>query len=296
MECQERTQISDRRSEKWAHLMKVDRMEIDRSREIPGCPSLSEWVSGSELSELRPGEVRAWLVHLDRGLSKGEVDTAEPGQQLAILSDDERTRSARFVRARDRRRFACCRAALREILGGLLRKPPAEVRFRAVEHGKPVLDFAAMGINEGDGLRAVRFNVSHSSDLALIGVCGGHEIGVDLEWIKRITEAERIVASFFSPAERAEFAGIPDHAKARAFFRGWTRKEAVLKGLGTGLAGLSARHETGFGTAELPARFVPADPAPGVQEWQLWEAAPRAGFVATVAVRRAAADDSPEPA
>jgi 4'-phosphopantetheinyl transferase len=259
-------------------------------------PSLWDWRSGTDLTELSPGETRVWLVELDAGLSPDQVDITEPGPELEVLCDDERTRSARFVRARDRRRFACCRAALREILGGFLGKPPAEVRFRVVEHGKPVLDFAAMGINKGDGLRAVRFNVSHSSDLALIGVCHGHEIGVDLEWIKRIAEAERIVASFFSPAERAEFSGIPDRAKTVAFFRGWTRKEAVLKGLGTGLAGLSAKHETGFGTSELLARFVPADPAPGVQEWQLWEAAPRAGFVATVAVRRAAVDDSAEPA
>jgi 4'-phosphopantetheinyl transferase len=270
--------------------------EIRATGESGKSPSLWDWRSGTDLTELSLGETRIWLVELDAGLSPDQVDIAEPGPELEVLCDDERTRSARFVRARDRRRFACCRAALREILGGLLRKPPAKVRFRVVEHGKPVLDCAAMGINEGDGLRAVRFNVSHSSDLALIGVCRGHEIGVDLEWIKRITEAERIVASFFSPAERAEFSGIPEHAKALAFFRGWTRKEAVLKGLGTGLAGLSAKHETGFGTSELPARFVPADPAPGVREWQLWEAAPRAGFVATVAVRRAAVDDSVEPA
>jgi 4'-phosphopantetheinyl transferase len=270
--------------------------EIRATGESGRSPSVWDWRSGTDLTELSLGETRVWLVELDAGLSPDHVDIAEPGPELEVLCDDERTRSARFVRARDRRRFACCRAALREILGGLLRKPPAELRFRVVEHGKPVLDFAAMGINEGDGLRAVRFNVSHSSDLALIGVCRGHEIGVDLEWIKRIAEAERIVASFFSPAERAEFSGIPEHAKALAFFRGWTRKEAVLKGLGTGLAGLSAKHETGFGTSELPARFVPADPAPGVREWQLWEAAPRAGFVATVAVRRAAVDDSAEPA
>ena len=83
----------------------------------------------------------------------------------------------------------------------------------------------------------MRFNLSHSSELALIGVCRGHEIGVDLERIKQISEAERIVASFFSPAESAEFTTIPDKVKPQAFFRGWTRKEAVLKGLGIGARG-----------------------------------------------------------
>ncbi len=77
---------------------------------------------------------------------------------------------------------------------------------------------------------------------------------------------------------------IPDNAKALAFVRGWTRKEAVLKGLGIGLAGLAAHYETGFGTSELSSRFTPATPSPRVEDWQLWEAVPHAGFVAAVAV------------
>ena len=42
--------------------------------------------------------------------------------------------------------------------------------------------------------------------------------------------------------------------------------------------------------------FPPKSSPPGVKEWRLWEAAPRPGFVATVAVRLAAADDSADPA
>jgi 4'-phosphopantetheinyl transferase len=276
--------------------MSAERGESVHMSGTCGSPSLCEWRTGADLPALNPGDVRVWLVDLDSGLATDDVETAEPGPELDVLSDDERARAARFVRARDRRRFARCRGALREILGALLRDAPARIRFRAVSQGKPTLDLATMGIEKADGRAALRFNVSHSSELALIGVCQGHELGVDLERIKQISEADRIVASFFSPAEQAEFAAIPDHAKAVAFFRGWTRKEAVLKGLGTGLAGLSARHETGFGTAALPAHFVPADPSPGVTEWRLWEAAPRDGFVATVAVRLSSAFDLAEPA
>jgi 4'-phosphopantetheinyl transferase len=294
--CQERNQDGQSRTEKRMKPMNFDRVAMKSASEIPGSPSLWEWRTGASLLELNPGDVRAWLVDLDSGLATDEVEAAEPGPELEVLSDDERARAARFVRARDRRRFARCRTALREILGGLLGRSPAAVRFLAVGHGKPVLDFGAMGIAAGDGLASLRFNLSHSSELALIGVCWGHELGVDLERIKQISEADRIVASFFSPAERAEFTAIPDHAKPLAFFRGWTRKEAVLKGLGTGLAGLSAQHETGFGMAELPAHFVPASPSPGVKEWRLWEAAPRPGFVATVAVHLNAAADSAAPA
>ncbi len=260
------------------------------------CPVLLEWREGAAEIELNPGEIRVWLVDLDSGLSPDDVETAEPGLELDVLSDDERVRCARFVRARDRRRFARCRTSLRQVLGGLLRKSPRALRFRAVGQGKPELDFEKLGVNESDVRATIRFNVSHSSDLALIGVCRDHELGVDLERIKRISEADRIVASFFTPAERAEFAAIPDDVKDLAFFRGWTRKEAVLKGLGTGLAGLSDHYETGFGMTELPAYFIPANPSPRVKQWQLWEAAPRAGFVATVAVHVPFTADSAKPA
>ncbi len=247
-------------------------------------PSLEEWQPGAFVSAVRPGEVCAWIVDLDRGLSAELVEVAEPGHALAFLDDVEKERAARFVRARDRRRFANCRAALRQILGEIVGSVPTSLVFSATGKGKPVLDFRAMGIGDADLRGGLRFNVSHSAELALIGVSHGREIGVDIERIKSVGEAERIVASFFTAAEQAEFAGIAADRRDLAFFRGWTRKESVLKGLGVGLAGLSANYETGFGFAELPAHFVPADPSPRVREWQLWEAGPRPGFVATVAV------------
>ncbi len=277
--------------------MNADHGQIGCAGFAQWAPSLREWCPGMELPELNPVQIRVWLVDLDSGLGPDDVEVAEPGpDSLGVLTDDERARSARFVRARDRRRFARCRAALRQILGGLLRESPPSLRFRTTGHGKPELDLESMGMEGGDVRAAVRFNVSHSSHLALIGVCRGRELGVDIERIKPLAEADRIVASFFSPTECAEFTAIPEHLKPLAFFRGWTRKEAVLKGFGSGLAGLSAHYETGFGTAELPAYFIPAAPPPGIQEWQLWEAAPRAGFVATVAIHVATTSDLSEPA
>ena len=58
----------------------------------------------------------------------------------------------------------------------------------------------------------------------------------------------------------------------------------MLKGTGMGLAGLSARHETGFGTTGLTTRFTLATPSSRIDRWMLWEAAPRPGFVAALVV------------
>ena len=214
-----------------------------------GCPTLHEWQPGAAVPALIADEIRVWIVELDVGLvSQAEIDGAEPRDELTSLDDDERVRAARFLRARDRRRFARCRAALREILGGLLGEPPPSLRFHAVARGKPALDSVGRSAAWPD----LRFNLSHSADLAVIAVCHGRELGIDLEQLRSIGEAERIVQSFFSTTEQAEFAAIDLEARPLAFVRGWTRKEAILKGLGVGIAGLADRHETGFGTGAMP--------------------------------------------
>jgi 4'-phosphopantetheinyl transferase len=210
----------------------------------------------------------------------GESDRLEALPHWSHLSEEERARGRRFVRPRDGRRFVICRGTLRLVLGSLLEIPPARVSFRSGPGGKPEL--APDGDPEA-GPR-LRFNVTHSDDLALIAVCIGRELGVDLERIRAISEADRIVESYFTPAELAQFRDIPGPEKAAAFLRGWTRKEAILKAKGVGLAGLASGFETMFGTAPLAAGFTPSDPLPRVLGWSLWEASPREGYVAALAV------------
>jgi 4'-phosphopantetheinyl transferase len=120
--------------------------------------------------------------------------------------------------------------------------------------------------------------------LALIAVSLDRELGVDIERERVISEANRIVESYFTETEKSQYLGIDGPAQERAFLRGWTRKEAILKARGVGLAGLASRFETMFGTGPLEQRFTLASPFPRVQEWWLWEAAPSDPYVAALAV------------
>jgi 4'-phosphopantetheinyl transferase len=147
----------------------ADRVPASNDEQL-ACPILREWKAGTEQAELAADQIGVWLVELDAGLeTEAEVDETEPGPELTLLDDDERSRAARFVRARDRRRFARCRAALREILGALCGRPPASLQFRAVARGKPELIEPA----STDAQQALRFNVSHASAMAVIAVCRG---------------------------------------------------------------------------------------------------------------------------
>jgi 4'-phosphopantetheinyl transferase len=166
------------------------------------------------------------------------------------------------------------------LLGRLLAIPADRVAFRPGAGGKPEL----APVPELAGRRLPRFNVTHSDDLALIAIGLERELGVDLERERAISEADRIVESYFTDAERAQYARLEKAAQAAAFLRGWTRKEAILKALGVGLAGLSSQFETMFGTSPLHPGFTPASPIRKVQQWWLWEAAPRDSYVAALAV------------
>jgi 4'-phosphopantetheinyl transferase len=200
--------------------------------------------------------------------------------ELQLLSAEERERAARFVRPRDRRRFLVCRGALRQILGQVMGESSERVEFHAGPGGKPEL---AQGRRPASPA-PIRFNVSHSADLALIAVSGGQELGVDLERLRSIREAERIVESYFTLAENAQFLSVDPASRDPVFLRGWTRKEAILKARGVGLAGLATSFETMFGTGELSRGFTAAMPVPRIEGWTLWEASPQAEYVAALAV------------
>src|SRR5262245_2751365 len=111
-----------------------------------------------------------------------------------LLSDAERQRAGRFAFDRDRRRFTVARAQLRRLLSARLGVRPETVELVCGAHGKPALaqHFAASGL---------RFNVSHSDDFAVYAFASGREIGVDVEAIRVIHDADDMAAQFFSRRE-----------------------------------------------------------------------------------------------
>ncbi|WP_165075447.1 4'-phosphopantetheinyl transferase family protein [Paludisphaera rhizosphaerae] len=211
-------------------------------------------------------------IHVYRVDLSGD-DAFRQSAEWDLLSADERARAERLVRARDGRKFVKCRGALRSILGGLSHVAPDSVAFEVGPGGKPMLP---------DG--PWRFNVSHSGELALIAVAQNVELGVDVEEYRTIQQSDRIVESYFTAAESAEFRRLDEDDRSEAFIRGWTRKEAVVKAQGVGLAGLATEFETLFGAGRPPEAFRLCEPMDEVRGWRLWEVSPRPGYVATLAV------------
>lgn len=223
---------------------------------------------------LSSNDVHVWRVYLDQ--------PAQRLQQLAqTLSADELTKAERFYFERDRKHFIVGRGFLRSILGRYLDIEPGRLQFCYGSHGKPALA-------ETPGRIILRFNLSHSQGLALYAVTCDREIGVDLEYIRPMPEAEQIVKRFFSAREHSVFCSIPPSQKHEAFFHCWTRKEAYLKAIGDGLAHSLDRIEVSLAPGE-PAKLLSIEGSPQkAARWSLQELKPAPGYVAAIAVEGSA--------
>jgi len=145
-----------------------------------------------------------------------------------MLSAAEQERARRFKFEKDEKLFTIAHAALRSILARYLSVSPTKIEFIIDPQGKPRLAAAS-----GESLR---FNISHSGELAVIAVAS-RELGVDVECIKENFGFEEVAEHFFTAREVAALRALPSHLQRRAFYQCWTCKEAFLKAKGTGLSG-----------------------------------------------------------
>ena len=198
-----------------------------------------------------------------------EVVTArlDPGPQAVRalsrwLSEGERSRVARLRFDRERRRFIVARARLRGLLAARLGAAPESIELIYGAKGKPALAerFARSGW---------RFNVSHCGELAVYAFSRAGEIGIDVEAVHAVREADDIAARFFSRRENSAYLALAPRARPLGFFRCWTRKEALVKALGDGLS--------------MPLAEVDVSAAP--PGWRLHSFSPLPGFIAAVAHR-----------
>jgi 4'-phosphopantetheinyl transferase len=194
---------------------------------------------------------------------------------LSVLDERERERAARFVHDRDRHSYLSAHLALRHLLGRHLGIEPRGLTFAREAcplcdepHGRPAVAGAG-------GDPAVHFSLSHSGELVLLGIAGT-PVGVDVEAVPDEQTAADL-SSRLHPAEQSEIAAAEQ--PRLAFARVWTRKEAYLKGIGTGLSrGLAADYLGGTGLAPLP---------PG---WSVLDVSVPRGYAAAAAVLGAALD------
>ena len=170
-----------------------------------------------------------------------------------------------------RNRYVRGRAALRWILAQIVGVDPASVPIERGARGRPRL---ASGV--------VDFNVTHTGDVALIGVSHRGRIGVDIERWDRALNAPRIVQKILTPRERAALPANADDARRRVLAL-WTCKEALSKATGDALSAPFGRIDVALDPS--PA-LIDGPPPYDPLAFALFAARVPDDYVATVALWR----------
>jgi len=182
-------------------------------------------------AQLAVGVVQVWVTDLDRWIE------SSMGMPVS-LAPDEVSRAERFHNPLHGKRWRTGRQFLRAVLGSHLGSDPSELELGVAEMGKPFLPESVLS-----------FNLSHSGERVVVAVTSRRDVGIDVEaMVDRGLELDPLAERFFTPGERAELGVREGSERAAAFYRCWTRKEAVMKADGGGLVVPPEAINVGAGT------------------------------------------------
>jgi 4'-phosphopantetheinyl transferase len=211
-------------------------------------------------------------------LSWCSLDLSAAGllEAYAVLCEDEIARAARYRFARDRLRFVAARSFLRKTLAQHLSVGPRDLAFIYGPFGKPAL---SPTLNE-----SVEFNMSHSGGRAILAIACGATLGVDVEEMIHVPAWRGIASRYFSTYENSALSMVPTESQEAAFYRCWTRKEAFLKALGSGLAHPLDSFDVSLDESRAELVAMRGDLA-ALNGWTLHHLRPAPSYVGALAVK-----------
>jgi 4'-phosphopantetheinyl transferase len=225
-------------------------------------------VRPQSIPPLPDGEVHVWLDQVP--------DDASAQADWAGLLTATELETARRLRVPARRAsFVRGRWLLRTLVAGYAGVPAPSVTLEKLGKGKPFVTGprAALGLE---------VSISRSGGLLAVSLgrrVGG--IGVDVEQEIATRDLVGVAERFFAAEEFVQLAAQPPGAWAAAFYRCWTRKEAVIKATGEGLS--LPLGDFAVSLDERPRVLRMPDAWGG--RWTLLDLAPGDGYAGAIAVR-----------
>ena len=228
----------------------------------------SSWSSAADAQPLGLNQVHVWCWFLNTECHGGD-------EHIGLLDDKELERFHRLRFAHDRARFAHAHANTRRVLGSYLQCAPARVSFRTNPFGKPELAMET-------GTPSLRFNLSHSREIAVLALSAETDVGIDVEALRPIERA--VALDHFSPTELASLSPLQGDAWLKSFYLCWTRKEAIVKAEGVGLSFPLQSFDVSL-LPDAPAELLAARPPGALRHtWALHNLSVAEGYAAALAL------------
>ena len=173
--------------------------------------------------KLQSGVIDIWLCRADTVQDRAAYFSS-------LLSAEEQARAQRFKFDIHRNRFIISHGFKRSVLAKYLAVEPASIQYQLSEKGKPSL------LEAENKSQDLKFNLSHTQDISLLAVSRNIELGIDVEYKDRKTDWQGVCQRFFTEPEQEILFSLTKEDQKSAFFQLWTRKEAYMKVLGSGLS------------------------------------------------------------
>lgn len=218
--------------------------------------------------ELPEQTIHFWYCDFNQNRAKLE-------SYYALLSEDERTRSGRFKFDRDKECYIISRGILRLLLAAYLKQQPQDLNFDYTPFGKPFLSHD----------NSIKFNISHSANMAVFAFVRNVEIGIDIERIKDDFDPLELAQGFFSKKEIQALEKQSKEDLPGAFFRCWTRKESFIKAEGSGLSFPLDQFAVSLDSDQEAELLDTQWDSKEKDHWQLFSFIPAQAYIAAVAIR-----------
>lgn len=188
------------------------------------------WTLGPPRPNLSSEEVHVWRIYMP-------IATEYKTHLEKKLLKEDLIRLNKYHFNEDKERFSVARSGLRDIIYRYLNQ--SVFKFEYNPFGKPYLKDSHL-----------QFNISHSADCILYAISYDNPVGIDVEQIKEDVDFLALAEHVFSEDECRMLSSLLPNDRCMAFYRGWTRKEAVIKMIGEGLSFPLKKLEVGFACEE----------------------------------------------
>jgi 4'-phosphopantetheinyl transferase len=195
-----------------------------------------------------------------------------------LLSPEEKNSAKRYHFEHDRVLYIARHGILRTLLGNYIKCEPDQIQFTTNTYGKPYLKHM-------DHNKQYYFNISYSNNMGVFAFTADQEVGIDIEFVKNIPEMNSIVDNYLSSKEKNKFKKLSKIQRENLFYEYWTRKEALVKGIGMGLKYPIDRIDLNLQnvqTAVIDNRHTNSE---SKQIWSIYKLNLPQGFIGALALR-----------
>lgn len=159
----------------------------------------------------------------------------------------------------------------RQLVAAYTSCPPEQQAWERDARGRPLVV----------GLGGLHVSLSHADGVVAAALAWDGPVGVDVERLRPLPDRGALARTALAGSERAAVDALPEELRDAQLLRFWTRKEAVAKALGSGLA----THLRGIVTTAHGAVVSLPDGCGDLSAWSLADLPAPGGVLASVAVR-----------